>query len=92
VCVTDSSNHLLGIFTDGDLRRAWERHINLDTARVGDVATQNPKHTTPDQLVMGAINMMERHNILVLPVLEPDNTLVGIVHMHDLLKSGIGKP
>jgi arabinose-5-phosphate isomerase len=92
VCVTDSSNHLLGIFTDGDLRRAWERNIVLDSARVGEVATKNPKHTTPDQLVSGAINLMERHNILVLPVLESDNTLVGIVHMHDLLKSGIGKP
>lgn len=92
VCVTDTDNHLLGIFTDGDLRRAWEKDINLDTARIGDVATRNPKHTTPDQLVTGAINLMERHNVLVLPVTDAQNILVGIVHMHDLLKSGIGKP
>jgi len=91
VCVVSPDGTLEGIFTDGDLRRTLERNLDLSHVKIGDVAIRNPKATTPEALVMGAVNLMERHNILVLPVVDAEKKLVGIVHMHDLLKSGIGR-
>lgn len=91
VCVVNSEGTLLGIFTDGDLRRALERNVDIASVKIGDVATMNPKSVSPDSLVSRAVNFMEQHNIMVLPVADSNNQLVGIVHMHDLLKSGIGR-
>ncbi|MBK6910605.1 MAG: KpsF/GutQ family sugar-phosphate isomerase [bacterium] len=91
VCVVEPNGLLQGIFTDGDLRRALERDIDLAKVKISDVATHKPKATTRDALVMSAVNLMERHNIMVLPVVDAGYKLVGIVHMHDLLKSGIGR-
>ncbi len=91
VCVITPDGTLLGIFTDGDLRRALERNVDLASVKIGEVATQNPKSVTPDSLVSRAVNIMEQHNIMVLPVVDKDKKLVGVVHMHDLLKSGIGR-
>ena len=91
VCVVEHNGVLQGIFTDGDLRRALERDIDLAKVKISDVATHKPKATTRDALVMSAVNLMERHNIMVLPVVDAGYKLVGIVHMHDLLKSGIGR-
>jgi arabinose-5-phosphate isomerase len=82
---------LEGIFTDGDLRRVFERGGNFATMTAMDVAVKNPKTIEPSALVTRAINLMETYNIFVLPVVTPDGTLAGIVHMHDLLKSGIGR-
>lgn len=91
VCVVAPDGSLVGIFTDGDLRRALERNVDLASVRIGEVATINPKFVTPDSLVSRAVNIMEQYNIMVLPVMDSNNKLVGIVHMHDLLKSGIGR-
>ncbi len=91
VCVVAHDGSLLGIFTDGDLRRALERNVDLASVKIGDVATINPKSVTPDSLVSRAVNMMEQYNIMVLPVVDANKKLVGVVHMHDLLKSGIGR-
>ncbi len=92
VCVVDEGGHLAGIFTDGDLRRAWQQDIDLTRIRIGEIATRNPKTILQDELVTRAVNQMERHSIMVLPVVDRDGALAGIVHMHDLLKSGIGRP
>ncbi|NUO18677.1 KpsF/GutQ family sugar-phosphate isomerase [bacterium] len=91
VCVVDDQGNLLGIFTDGDLRRSLERNVDLSRVKIGEVATRNPKTVSPDLLVSRAVNIMEQFNIMVLPVVEESGKLVGIVHMHDLLKSGIGR-
>jgi arabinose-5-phosphate isomerase len=90
-CIVDSEKRIIGIFTDGDLRRAFEQGINFETSKISDVTKRFPKTISPDALVTRAINIMETFNILVLPVAGPDRILLGIVHMHDLLKSGIGK-
>ncbi|MCL4306037.1 KpsF/GutQ family sugar-phosphate isomerase [bacterium] len=92
VCVVNDGGRLEGIFTDGDLRRAWQQDIDLTRIRIGEIATRNPKTILQDELVTRAVNQMERHNIMVLPVVNRDGALAGIVHMHDLLKSGIGRP
>jgi arabinose-5-phosphate isomerase len=90
-CIVDGDGKLAGIFTDGDLRRAFEKGINLETDHALDVATLKPKTVLPEALVARAVNLMEAYNILVLPVVSGDQRVVGIVHLHDLLKSGIGR-
>ncbi|MCB1059200.1 MAG: KpsF/GutQ family sugar-phosphate isomerase [Calditrichaeota bacterium] len=91
VCIQNDKGELEGIFTDGDLRRALERNVDLSSVKIGEVSTKNPRSIQQDALVSRAVNIMEQFNIMVLPVVNRQNHLVGIVHMHDLLKSGIGK-
>lgn len=90
-CILDGDNRLFGIFTDGDLRRALERGVDFETTTAERVAVRNPKTIEPEALVARAINQMETHNIFVLPVISRSGELTGIVHLHDLLKSGIGR-
>ncbi len=91
VCVLDEYERLAGIFTDGDLRRALERNVDLASVKIGEISTTKPRTIEEDALVSSAVNIMEQYNIMVLPVVNKDGELSGIVHMHDLLKSGIGK-
>ena len=90
-CVLDDEGKLWGIATDGDLRRLMGKGTDLKNIRAEDFATQNPKTVSPSALVTRAINIMEAHNITVIPVVEDENHVVGVVHMHILLKSGIPK-
>jgi arabinose-5-phosphate isomerase len=90
-CVTEADGRLVGVFTDGDLRRALERGMNFSKTTAADVATRDPKTIEPGALAARAINLMEMFNILVLPVTDESGRLLGIVHLHDLLKSGIGR-
>lgn len=78
---------LIGIITDGDIRRAIKSGVSLDSSLARDIMTKNPKYVQPDEYVLQALEIMERFNITVLPVLEGSKP-VGIVHIHDILKSG----
>lgn len=86
--VVDESNNLIGIITDGDLRRFINRGGSIDNSFAKDVMTKSPKHTYEDKLVLEALELMERFNITVLPVVK-DNKPVGLLHLHDILKSGV---
>ena len=88
-CVAENGK-LLGIITDGDLRRLLERQVDLSRIRAQDLMSANPKTIEPEALATRAINIMERHSIMQLVVTRSTGELAGIVHMHDLLKSGIG--
>ena len=90
-CVVDQDGKLEAIFTDGDLRRTLERGMDFSSMTAAQVGVQHPKTIEPGALVTRAINIMETYNILVLPVVGSDGSLLGIVHLHDLLKSGIGR-
>ncbi|NLF97495.1 MAG: KpsF/GutQ family sugar-phosphate isomerase [Candidatus Riflebacteria bacterium] len=85
VCASDES--LLGVFTDGDLRRFFERSdsCNLDVP-ISKVMTANPRHTFPDRLAMEALKSMEDKSITSLPVVE-NNKVVGFLHLHDILRA-----
>lgn len=87
--VVDSDNTLFGIFTDGDLRRAFEEGIDLKKVTIGDLAHQNCFTTQADELAVNVVNLMQDKEITVLPVTDESNKVLGIVHMHDLLKAGI---
>ena len=87
--VIDQKDFLIGIVTDGDLRRAMVR-LGQDFTRmkVDEIMTQNPKTVMPDALAADALALMETHLITVLPVVGQDGRLKGIVHLHDLLGKG----
>ncbi len=88
--VTESDGRLRGVITDGDLRRFLERGIDWTSSRAGDVASKNPKTITPDDLAARGVQIMERHSITALIVVGGENQeVVGVLHLHDLLKSGV---
>jgi arabinose-5-phosphate isomerase len=88
--VINSASKVQGIITDGDLRRGLEKWgEKFFSLKAEDVMTHNPKTITRDILVVKAISIMEKHSITSLIVLDPDGKAEGIVHLHDLLKSGI---
>src|SRR6266480_4317363 len=79
---------LAGVVTAGDLTRLMERTDKFLDIPVRDVMTRTPKATTGDELASAAVSLMERHGIMALPVLDGDRQVVGIVHLHDLMKAG----
>ena len=87
--VIDDDGGLAGVITDGDLRRCLEKGINVSTVKAVDVATRSPKTIEQDALAARAVQIMEQFAITSLVVLDERRTLVGVIHLHDLLKSGI---
>jgi arabinose-5-phosphate isomerase len=89
-CVVDAKDRLLGIYTDGDLRRTLEKHDVIRNVRVADVMTKNPKSIAPERLAAEAAAMMQSGKIGGrLVVVAPDNTLLGVVTFNDLLAAGV---
>jgi arabinose-5-phosphate isomerase len=88
--VVDSGQKLLGIFTDGDLRRYLEKHDSIKGVRVGDVMKRNPITIAPEKLAAEAAQILEQKSLGGrLVVLSPDGTLVGALTFHDLLAAGV---
>lgn len=87
--VTDPAGHLLGIFTDGDLRRALDRDIDFHSTRIGDFMTTRCQTVTPNVLAAQALKVMEDRKITSLVVLDMDGQPTGVLHLHDLLQAGI---
>ncbi len=85
-CVVDDEGRLVGIITDGDVRRLLERTENPLNLTAREAMTPNPKFITPDVLAARALHIMERFAITSLPVLNGDRQLIGLIHMHDILK------
>lgn len=88
-CVVDGNHKLVGIITDGDLRRLLKKTTELNGICARDIMTQNPITITNDILATRGINIMERYNITQLVVLTENGRIEGIVHLHDLIKAGI---
>lgn len=85
--VVSGNNVLVGIFTDGDLRRLVQEDENFFVRTTGDVMIKNPKTIRPEAILDEALAMMEKFSITVLPVVNEKNQPVGIIHLHDILKS-----
>lgn len=75
----------VGIFTDGDLRRAFENGINIDKTKIKDVMHLNPQHILASELAVKAVEIMEERKINALLVFDQQGELVGALNMHDLL-------
>ncbi|WP_080888286.1 KpsF/GutQ family sugar-phosphate isomerase [Nitrospira japonica] len=87
--VVDRTGALSGVITDGDLRRFIQRGGDFLKATAGELASRNPKSIRPDDLAAKAVEIMERHSITTLIVTEGPRKIVGVIHLHDLLKNGI---
>lgn len=87
--VVNEEGRLVGIITDGDLRRFVNRGGNFDTSFARDVMTPDPKTTHTEELAAEALKRMEDYKITVLPVVDEGKRPVGIIHMHDILRAGI---
>lgn len=86
--ITDEAGHLLGIYTDGDLRRTLDRPLDLRQTPIRTVMTASPRTIAPQRLAAEAVEIMERHAISGLLVTDGP-CLVGALNMHDLLRAGV---
>ena len=89
--VTDGSGKLMGVITDGDLRRALEHGLGIFDQRASEIMKLNPLRIKRDELAAAALQVMEKYSITSLFVFEDDgcNTPCGIIHLHDILRAGI---
>ncbi|MES2770669.1 MAG: KpsF/GutQ family sugar-phosphate isomerase [Pseudomonadota bacterium] len=87
--VVSSSNQVIGIFTDGDLRRAFGQNLDLRSLHVFDVMRDKPRTIGAEQLAAEAVDMMERYKINQLPVVDNAGHLLGALNMHDLFKAKV---
>jgi arabinose-5-phosphate isomerase len=83
--IVDAAGKTIGVFTDGDLRRAFENGVSVTTTSMRDVMHINPLSITPDQLAVDAVELMEQQKINALLVIDSQGNLVGALNMHDLL-------
>lgn len=88
VPIVSGEDRVVGVVTAGDLTRLMERDPNFLTRPVSDVMTREPRVADPDELASAAVRRMERYGIMALPVVGQDRRLLGIVHLHDLMRSG----
>lgn len=86
--VLGTNNIIVGIITDGDIRRMLKNHVDLTVLRAEDIMSKNPKSIDADAMAIEALDIMEANNITQLLVTE-NGTYKGVVHLHDLLKEGI---
>jgi arabinose-5-phosphate isomerase len=87
--VLDPSRRVLGIFTDGDLRRTLDGPLDVRGTRMSDVMTRGCKVAKPRMLAAEAVHLMETFRITALPVVDDDGVLVGALNVHDLLRAGV---
>jgi arabinose-5-phosphate isomerase len=87
--IVDAGHRILGIFTDGDLRRALDRQVDVHKTRMAEVMTRNGKTIRPKQLAAEAVHLMELHQITALLVVDEAGVLIGALNVHDLLRAGV---
>lgn len=89
VAVTDGQNKLLGIVTDGDLRRMLEKYKDVNGLKAKDIMSASPKVISEEELAYDAFRLMEKNSITQLVVTGEGGTYKGMVHLHDILREGV---
>jgi arabinose-5-phosphate isomerase len=87
--VVDQDDRILGVFTDGDLRRALDKQIDVHSTVMSAVMTPNCKTIAPRELAAEAVHLMEVHRITALPVADEHGRLIGALNVHDLFRAGV---
>jgi arabinose-5-phosphate isomerase len=87
--IVDADGRVLGVFTDGDLRRALDACVDLRAARMQQVMSRRPKTVRPGTLAAEAVHLMETHSITSLIVVDGDEHMVGALNVHDLMRAGV---
>jgi arabinose-5-phosphate isomerase len=88
VLIQNGNGTLAGIITDGDIRRAVAARKDFLSMSVDDLMTADPFHIEPRTPAYDALNIMEKHQITVLPITDPKNRIKGVLHLHDILGKG----
>ena len=87
--VVDGDGQLLGVFTDGDLRRVIDQKLEMDSATMDQVMSRRPKTVSAQTLAAEALRIMEDNKITALVVEDPEHHPIGLLHMHDILRAGV---
>ena len=87
--IVDDHDTVLGLYTDGDLRRSLDKGIDVRSTAISDVMTKNCRTTTADELAASIVKQMDDHGINGLLVTDDNNRLIGAFNMHDILRAGI---
>jgi arabinose-5-phosphate isomerase len=87
--VVGDDGRVVGVFTDGDLRRALDRDVDVRATKMADVMTRNPRAIGAGELAAEAVLMMEKHAVNGLLVLDDTGRLIGALNVHDLLRAGV---
>ncbi|MBL4711210.1 MAG: KpsF/GutQ family sugar-phosphate isomerase [Gammaproteobacteria bacterium] len=87
--IVDANNKVLGIYTDGDLRRSLDKNIDVHTAIISEVMTKNCRTTYANELAASIVKIMDDHGINGFLVTDESNELIGAFNMHDILRAGI---
>ena len=87
--IVDDQMHVLGVFTDGDLRRALDASVDLHSTRMDQVMSRHAKTVRPTTLAAEAVHLMETHRITSLIVIDEAQKIVGALNVHDLLRAGV---
>jgi len=88
-CVVDDSNHLIGVITDGDLRRHMLNGVNIERRHASDVMTRRPVTVSPETLAAEALHILETRKITSIVVVDAANLVQGVVHLHHLWRTGL---
>jgi arabinose-5-phosphate isomerase len=89
MCVVVEDGRMLGVFTDGDLRRVLDREANVHKTTMREIMTSPGKRVTATELAAEAAHLMEKYRITALPVVDAQGVLVGALNVHDLLRAGV---
>ncbi len=87
--IIDAEDKLAGIFTDGDVRRAFDQNADIQHTYIREVMTKHPKVVSPNILVTAALKIMENFKITALIVTDEKNYPIGVIHLHDVLRAGV---
>ena len=87
--VVNNNNKILGIITDGDIRRMLSKSPKIEDLKAKDIMSTSPKTIAVDQMAINALEVLEKNNISQILVSDSENNYLGVVHLHDLLKEGI---
>jgi len=88
-CILDRNDTIVGVFTDGDLRRSLDRQLDLQSCRIDDIMTTGFTSVSQHMLAAEALSIMQNKAINALPVVEADRTVTGVFNMQDMLRAGV---
>ena len=87
--IVDNDDHVIGIFTDGDVRRSFDTKVDIHNVKIAEVMTRNCKTIDQEKLAAEALSLMENYKINALLVVDNKNKLIGVLNMHDLLRARV---
>ncbi|QMT60742.1 MULTISPECIES: KpsF/GutQ family sugar-phosphate isomerase [unclassified Legionella] len=88
-CVVDNKGYLVGVYTDGDIRRTLTRQYDINTTPIKEVMTRNARTISRGMLAAEALTIMQKHSITSLIVIDEEKRPSAVLHLHDLLKAGV---